>query len=102
QQLLDIPNKVKDVAIGSTKVSLELEYDDETIGVDFRLIEPVAFYHTLQHFTGSKDHNIRIRQLAKAQDEKVSEYGIEKANGELLQFNSEAEIYEHFGVSWIE
>ncbi|MEJ7471914.1 DNA polymerase/3'-5' exonuclease PolX, partial [Staphylococcus epidermidis] len=46
--------------------------------------------------------NIRIRQLAKAQDEKVSEYGIEKANGELLQFNSEAEIYEHFGVSWIE
>ncbi|MEJ7448126.1 DNA polymerase/3'-5' exonuclease PolX, partial [Staphylococcus epidermidis] len=68
----------------------------------FRLIEPVAFYHTLQHFTGSKDHNIRIRQLAKAQDEKVSEYGIEKANGELLQFNSEAEIYEHFGVSWIE
>ncbi|MFI3133989.1 DNA polymerase/3'-5' exonuclease PolX, partial [Staphylococcus warneri] len=30
------------------------------------------------------------------------EYGIEKANGELLQFNSEAEIYEHFGVLWIE
>lgn len=102
QQLLEIPNKVKDVAVGSTKVSVELEYDDETIGVDFRLIEPAAFYHTLQHFTGSKDHNIRIRQLAKAQDEKVSEYGIEKANGELLQFNSEAEIYEHFGVLWIE
>ncbi|MGX0038760.1 DNA polymerase (family X) [Staphylococcus warneri] len=102
QQLLEIPNKVKDVAVGSTKVSVELEYDDETIGVDFRLIEPAAFYHTLQHFTGSKDHNIRIRQLAKAQEEKVSEYGIEKANGELLQFNSEAEIYEHFGVSWIE
>ena len=102
QHLLEIPNKVKDVAVGSTKVSVELEYDDETIGVDFRLIEPAAFYHTLQHFTGSKDHNIRIRQLAKAQEEKVSEYGIEKANGELLQFNSEAEIYEHFGVSWIE
>lgn len=102
QQLLNIPNKVKDVAIGSTKISVELEYDDETIGVDFRLIEPSAFYHTLQHFTGSKDHNIRIRQLAKAQNEKVSEYGIEKENGEVLQFNSEAEIYEHFGVSWIE
>ncbi|MEB7433957.1 DNA polymerase/3'-5' exonuclease PolX [Staphylococcus pasteuri] len=102
QQLLNIPNKVKDVAIGSTKISVELEYDDETIGVDFRLIEPAAFYHTLQHFTGSKDHNIRIRQLAKAQNEKVSEYGIEKDNGEVLQFNSEAEIYGHFGVSWIE
>ncbi|OIJ30429.1 DNA polymerase/3'-5' exonuclease PolX [Staphylococcus sp. LCT-H4] len=101
QALLDIPNKVKEVAVGETKVSLELSYDDETIGVDFRLIEPEAFYHTLQHFTGSKDHNIRIRQLAKANDEKVSEYGIEKASGELLQYQSEREIYEHFGVNWI-
>jgi len=101
QQLLNIPNKVKEVAVGETKVSLELEYDDETIGVDFRLVEPEAFYHTLQHFTGSKDHNIRIRQLAKAQNEKVSEYGIEQQDGTLLQFQSEAEIYQHFGSHWI-
>ncbi len=101
QHLLNIPNKVKEVAVGETKVSLELEYDDETIGVDFRLVEPEAFYHTLQHFTGSKDHNIRIRQLAKAQNEKVSEYGIEQQDGTLLQFQSEAEIYQHFGKHWI-
>ncbi|AYX91150.1 DNA polymerase/3'-5' exonuclease PolX [Staphylococcus cohnii] len=100
--LLKIPNKVKEVAVGATKVSLELTYDDETIGVDFRLIEPSAFYHTLQHFTGSKDHNIRIRQLAKENNEKVSEYGIEKANGTLIQYNSEEEIYNHFGVNCIE
>ena len=96
QQLLRIPNKVKDVAVGDTKISLELA--DETIGVDFRLIEPAAFYHTLQHFTGSKDHNIRIRQLAKARDEKVSEYGIEQQDGKLLQLQSEEAIYHHFGV----
>lgn len=102
QALLNIPNKVKDIAIGQTKVSLELSFDDETIGVDFRLIEPSAFYHTLQHFTGSKDHNIRIRQLAKEQDEKVSEYGIEQADGNIIQYQSEKEIYEHFGVNWIE
>lgn len=101
QHLLNIPNKVKEVAVGETKVSLELEYDDETIGVDFRLVEPEAFYHTLQHFTGSKDHNIRIRQLAKAQNEKVSEYGIEQQDGTLLQFQSEDEIYQHFGRHWI-
>ncbi|MCI2913832.1 DNA polymerase/3'-5' exonuclease PolX [Staphylococcus hominis] len=101
QQLLNISKKVKEVAVGETKVSLELEYDDETIGVDFRLVEPEAFYHTLQHFTGSKDHNIRIRQLAKAQNEKVSEYGIEQQDGTLLQFQSEAEIYQHFGRHWI-
>lgn len=102
QALLNIPNKVKDVAVGQTKVSLELSFDDETIGVDFRLIEPSAFYHTLQHFTGSKDHNIGIRQLAKEQDEKVSEYGIEQADGNIIQYQSEKEIYEHFGVNWIE
>ncbi|MBI5972163.1 DNA polymerase/3'-5' exonuclease PolX [Staphylococcus caledonicus] len=101
QQLLNIPNKVKEVAVGQTKVSLELTYDDETIGVDFRLIEPAAFYHTLQHFTGSKDHNICIRQLAKEQQEKVSEYGIEQQDGTLLQFQSEEEIYQHFGKKWM-
>lgn len=101
QQLLELPNIVKTVAEGSTKVSVELEYDDETIGVDFRLIEPAAFYHTLQHFTGSKDHNIRIRQLAKDKGEKISEYGIEQPDGELIQYQSEAEIYQHYGYDWI-
>lgn len=99
--LLDIPHKVKDVAVGLTKVSVEVEFDDEIIEIDFRIIEPAAYYHTLQHFTGSKDHNIRIRQLAKERDEKVSEYGIEQADGTLLQFDSEAAIYEHFGRPWI-
>lgn len=101
EQLLNIPNKVKEIAVGNTKVSLDLSYDDETISVDFRLIEPSAFYHTLQHFTGSKDHNIRIRQLAKERNEKISEYGIEQADGNLLQYQSEAEIYQHFGVDFI-
>lgn len=100
-QLLNIPNKAKEVAVGQTKISLEIEYDDETIGVDFRLIEPAAFYHTLQHFTGSKEHNIRIRQLAKAQGEKVSEYGIETSDGQLIQYNNETDIYKHFNVNWI-
>ncbi|VEG64707.1 DNA polymerase X family [Staphylococcus condimenti] len=99
--LLEIPHKVKEVAVGLTKVSVEVEFDDEVIEIDFRIIEPAAYYHTLQHFTGSKDHNIRIRQLAKERDEKVSEYGIEQADGTLLQFDSEAEIYEHFNKSWI-
>ncbi|QLK85775.1 DNA polymerase/3'-5' exonuclease PolX [Staphylococcus sp. 17KM0847] len=100
-QLLEIPNIIERVAVGETKVSLELAYDDETIGVDFRLVEPAAFYHTLQHFTGSKAHNIRIRQLAKEQGEKVSEYGIEQAGGHLLQLKSEEAIYQHFNTPWI-
>ncbi len=101
QALLKVPHKVKDVAVGLTKVSVEVEFEDETIEIDFRIVEPSAYYHTLQHFTGSKDHNIRIRQLAKARGEKVSEYGIEQPDGSLLQLDSEAAIYEHFGSEWI-
>lgn len=101
QALLKVPNKVKDVAVGLTKVSVEVEFEDEIIEIDFRIVEPSAYYHTLQHFTGSKDHNIRIRQLAKARGEKVSEYGIEQPDGSLLQLESEAAIYEHFSHDWI-
>ncbi|PTJ92541.1 DNA polymerase/3'-5' exonuclease PolX [Staphylococcus simulans] len=101
QALLKVPHKVKDVAVGLTKVSVEVEFEDETIEIDFRIVKPSAYYHTLQHFTGSKDHNIRIRQLAKARGEKVSEYGIEQPDGSLLQLDSEAAIYEHFGHEWI-
>ena len=55
QQLLNIPNKVKEVAVGNTKVSLELAYDDETIGVDFRLIEPSAFIIHCSILLGQKN-----------------------------------------------
>ncbi|POA01737.1 DNA polymerase/3'-5' exonuclease PolX [Staphylococcus massiliensis CCUG 55927] len=99
--LLKFDILTKEVAVGDTKVSIEVEFDDEIIGIDLRMIEPKAFYHTLQHFTGSKDHNIRIRQIAKETNEKVSEYGIEQEDGSLLQFDSEEAIYEHFKAPWI-
>ncbi|MBV5103334.1 DNA polymerase/3'-5' exonuclease PolX [Mammaliicoccus sciuri] len=101
QALLEFPDIKEQIAVGQTKVSLDLQIEDDVIGVDFRLIQPKAFYHTLQHFTGSKDHNIKIRQLAKQKNEKVSEYGIEEANGNIITYQSEKEIYDHFNVSYI-
>lgn len=99
--LTQMPNIKEQIAVGQTKVSLDLNIDDDIIGVDFRLIKPASFYHTLQHFTGSKDHNIRIRQLAKQRNEKVSEYGIEKSDGQLITYDSEKKIYEHYDVPFI-
>nr|WP_263313665.1 DNA polymerase/3'-5' exonuclease PolX [Mammaliicoccus sp. Marseille-Q6498] len=101
QALLQFPEIKEQIAVGKTKVSLDLMFDDDIIGVDFRMIQPEAFYHTLQHFTGSKDHNIRLRQLAKEKNEKVSEYGIEKSNGNIITYESEEEIYKHFNVPFI-
>src|SRR5699024_3550353 len=69
---------IKDVVSkGTTKVSVVLA-DVYDVNVDFRLVRSEAFATMLHHFTGSKDHNVAIRQLAKARGEKINEYGVEK------------------------
>lgn len=101
EQLLTIDNLKEVIAKGDTKVSVTLEegYD---INVDFRLIEPAAFATTLHHFTGSADHNVALRQLAKKRGERISEYGVENVEtGELTTFKSEKEFFGHFGLSFI-
>ena len=101
EQLLKIDHVKEVIAAGDTKVSiiLDLDYD---VSVDFRLVQLSEFATTLHHFTGSKDHNVRMRQLAKARGEKISEYGVEKSEtGEVLTFSSEAEFYAHFDLPLI-
>lgn len=92
-------NNIKDViAKGDTKISVTIagQYD---INVDFRLVANEAFATTLHHFTGSKEHNVTMRQLAKARGEKISEYGVEvEETGELLTFESEEAFFSHFGL----
>ena len=87
------------IAAGETKVSLVLERE-EMVSVDFRMVEPGAFAATLHHFTGSKDHNVRMRQLAKAKGESISEYGVETADG-LWQPETEEELFERYGLPFI-
>ncbi|WP_156292046.1 DNA polymerase/3'-5' exonuclease PolX [Oceanobacillus salinisoli] len=100
-QLLNIP-EIKDVvAKGSTKVSLTID-DVYDINVDFRLVSINEFATTLHHFTGSKDHNVAMRQLAKSRGEKISEYGVEnEETGEIATFSSEEEFFYHFGLTYI-
>ena len=101
EQLLKIDHVKEVIAAGDTKVSiiLDLDYD---VSVDFRLVKLSEFATTLHHFTGSKDHNVRMRQLAKARGEKISEYGVENSEtGEVLTFSSEAEFYPHFDLPLI-
>lgn len=99
--LLQLDN-IKDViAKGNTKVSVTIagEYD---INVDFRLVPDEAFATTLHHFTGSKEHNVTMRQLAKSRGEKISEYGVEvEETNELLTFKTEKDFFAHFGRHFI-
>ncbi|MGG1677638.1 DNA polymerase/3'-5' exonuclease PolX [Neobacillus sp. NRS-1170] len=101
QQLLELPYIKEVIGAGDTKVSVvfELEYD---VSADFRLVKPEEFITTLHHFTGSKDHNVRMRQLAKERGEKISEYGVENVEtGEIRTFSSEEEFFKHFDLPFI-
>ena len=100
EQILSLTNIDHIVAAGDTKVSLALTYDYE-IAVDFRMVKPSEFATALHYFTGSKDHNVRLRQLAKDRGEKVSEYGVENVEtGEVKTFDSEEELFGHFDLPY--
>ncbi|MDQ1001274.1 DNA polymerase (family 10) [Neobacillus niacini] len=101
QFLLEFPNIKEIIGAGDTKVSLVFGFDFD-VSVDFRLVKPEEFITTLHHFTGSKDHNVRMRQLAKERGEKISEYGVENVEtGEILTFSSEEEFFKHFDLPFI-
>ncbi|WP_339177558.1 DNA polymerase/3'-5' exonuclease PolX [Oceanobacillus sp. FSL W7-1293] len=101
EALIALPSVKNVIASGDTKVSITLEeaYD---INVDFRLVSDGEFASTLHHFTGSKDHNVAMRQLAKSRGEKISEYGVEvEETGETFQFETEEAFFNHFGLHFI-
>ncbi len=95
-----LPNVAEVQAHGETKSSVRLR---ENIQVDLRVVEPDCFGAALQYFTGSKQHNIRVRELAQRKGLKVSEYGVfnEKANRRVAG-KTEAEVYKAVGLPFIQ
>ncbi|AFS71122.1 MULTISPECIES: DNA polymerase/3'-5' exonuclease PolX [Exiguobacterium] len=100
EQLLELEQIDEIIAAGDTKVSIVLKRDDAYIAVDFRLVDDLAFASTLHHFTGSKDHNVRMRQLAKERGESISEYGVETKEG-LFQPKTEEELFARYDLPFI-
>ncbi|CAI8761892.1 DNA polymerase type-X / 3'-5' exodeoxyribonuclease [Bacillus pseudomycoides] len=101
EHLLQFDNMIEVIASGDTKVSVRLQYEYD-ISIDFRLVKPEEFITTLHHFTGSKDHNVRMRQIAKDKGEKISEYGVENLEtGEVKTFETEEAFFAHFGLPFI-
>lgn len=100
EELIKILPITKIIAAGDTKVSVTLDVENE-VDVDFRLVEIYQYASALNHFTGSKDHNIKMRQIAKDQGKKISEYGVELEDGTIQHFESEHEFYNFFGLPFI-
>lgn len=73
------------------------------IGVDLKVVAPDQFGNLLQHFTGSKQHNMALREAAVRRGLHVSEYGVlDDATGETLRCTTEQEVYAALGYAYIE
>lgn len=69
------------------------------LDVDLRIVEPGCFGNLLQHFTGSKAHNVRLRAMAVRRGLHVSEHGIvDDATGRTHRFAREEEVYAQLGL----
>jgi DNA polymerase (family 10) len=91
---------VRDInAKGSTKASIVAQ---NGLQVDLRVLEPKHWGSALQYFTGSKEHNIALRQIALEQGLSLSEWGFKRVKDEVEIFTpTEEEVYEKLGLQWI-
>ena len=86
-------------AHGDTKATV---LSQEGFRFDLRVVPPEAYGNLLQHFTGSKHHNVALRERAVKDGLSVSEYGIQDVEkGELFMTRDEAELYERLGYQFI-
>jgi DNA polymerase (family 10) len=92
--------KVKQVlAKGPTRSSVVL---DVGIQADVRVVDPESFGAALQYFTGSKEHNVKMREKAVREGLKVNEYGVFKVKGDRrVAGRTEEEVYKAVGLPWI-
>ena len=94
--------QVKSVnAHGETKSSILTQNNDQ---VDIRVVEPRSFGAALLYFTGSKDFNIKLRQIAIKKEMKVSEYGIFFVKGgreRMLAGKTEADCFKALGLPYV-
>ena len=73
------------------------------IAVDLRVVSPEQFGNVLQHLTGSKQHNVQLREYAVKRGLHVSEYGVEDDRaGRKHTCSSEHEVYDLLGLDYIE
>ncbi|HKG63610.1 MAG TPA: DNA polymerase/3'-5' exonuclease PolX [Solirubrobacteraceae bacterium] len=70
--------------------------------IDLKVVEPDQFGNVLQHFTGSKAHNVALRESSVRRGLHISEYGIlDDETGETTRCASEESVYERLGLPWI-
>jgi DNA polymerase (family 10) len=91
------PGITEILAKGEDKVSVKLKNDMQ---VDLRLLDAESYGAALQYFTGSKEHNVALRDHAKRRGWKLSEYGLFEGD-KVIASRTEEEVYAKLGLAWI-
>jgi len=98
QAFASLPEVEEILAQGPKKVSVRLTGG---LQADLRIVPEESFGAALQYFTGSKAHNIRLRERAVARGWKLNEYGLFAEDGSVIAGKTEEEIYRALGLSFI-
>ena len=84
---------------GKTKVTIITK---DAVQVDLRILEARSYGTSLQYFTGSKEHNVKLRSIALKQGLSLSEYALEDVGtGEKIYCDNESEVYQRLGLPYI-
>ena len=98
QGFVETPGVTEVLAKGETKASILM--DDRQ--VDLRVVKEEEWGSALQYFTGSKEHNVHLREMAKERGLKISEYGVFSIEtGDRLAGATEEEVYHLLGLEYI-
>ncbi len=99
ETLVSLPSVADITARGETKVSVRHQ---DGIAIDLRVVAPEAFGAALQYFTGSKAHNVRLREMAVRRGLTINEYGVfDEATGARIAGDTEEDVYAAVGLPWI-
>jgi DNA polymerase (family 10) len=99
EAFVSLPQVRQVLGHGPTKSTI---ITDNGLQVDLRIVEAESFGSLVQHFTGSRDHNIELREYALARGLSLNEYGITAtASREVRKFTDEVEFYAALGLAYI-
>ena len=103
------PEKVMDLFIkyGGVKSTVVMGESKTTVLLDIgttcdlRVIKPESFGSALQYFTGSKDHNVKVRKIAIDHNYKLNEYGLYAGDKNIMEGKDERAIYRELGMDYV-
>jgi DNA polymerase (family X) len=103
EALAALPQVAQVLSRGPTRASVLL--GRAAIQCDVRVVEPASYGAALQYFTGSKDHNVRLREIAVRRGLRINEYGVYDVaaapEGPRIGGATEEEVYGAVGLPWI-